>query len=144
MKSALDRFSLQIISPVLRHSRGIGMWEQIQGNQAALTETSVRGFERSDGSVRGYVATSPLFRSFISSKYSRNESKRDRKRVVKVKDEKSTGSRVRHGPNLAFKALNQTGLHDSTKAVILGSLLGDSTLRISKGEYTLYIIEYML
>jgi len=148
MKSALDRFPLQRISSILRHAsgwRGVvmrGDREQVQGNGKSLATCTegVRGFGRSDLISRGYVATSPLFRSFISSKFSRNESKRDRKRVVEVKSGlRGSESRVLHGPNLAFKALNQTGLQDSTKAVVLGSLLGDCTLHIVKGEDTLYI-----
>lgn len=133
MKSAANRFSMQKISSILRYSSGwraIGMYSDVQ---ATCTE-DVHGFDRSDGSVRGYVATSPLLRSFISSKYSRNESKRVRNQVVEVKHQPV--SKVRHGPNLAFKALNHTGLLDSTKAVILGSLLGDSTLDIAKGKHT--------
>jgi len=152
MKSALDSIPLHRISSILRQAsgwHGIGMCcdrEQVQGTGRSLAKFTegVGGFERSDSSVRGYVATSPLFRSFISSKYSRIESKRDRKRVVAVKSA-SAGpeSRVVHGANLAFKALNQTGLQESTKSVVLGSLLGDCTLQIVKGEYILGAFEYV-
>lgn len=82
--------------------------------------------------VRWFVATSSLFR--IASKFSRSSPKVERSLGVEGNDERSgLGSKVRHGPNLAFKSLNQTGLQDSTKSVILGSLLGDSTLQIVKG-----------
>lgn len=134
MKSALERLPLQRLSLIWRQASG---WqgfcdrEEVQGNGRA----SIEGVCGLKGSVRRYVATSPLWKSFISSKYSRIESKRDRKRVGEVKsNSKGSESRVLHGPNLAFKALNDIGLTDSTKAVVLGSLLGDCSLRIVKGE----------
>lgn len=151
MRAALGNVSLQRISSILRHSSGfrgvwnVGGWSDgetaIVGN-VGCSERCTGGFaglSSEETGIRWFGATSFLSGSRILSKYSRRYPKVDRKQVVEVKVGRSGlgpgSSRVRHGPNLAFKALNQIGLKDSTKAVVLASLLGDSTLQIVTGEY---------
>lgn len=148
MKAAVNSFSLRKFSSIFRHSSG---WraacsdggERAQGNVERLERCTGAfiGLQRQDlscgSSPRWFTSTPSLSRSRIPSKYSRNQPRADRKGTVEATDRGSglgPRSKVRHGPNLAFKALNQTGLQDSTKSVVLGSLLGDSTLNIAKGE----------
>ena len=150
MKAARERFLLRRISSGLRYS---SVWEAVcnggacsereraqewlDNSAGGLIGVQRRGLS-SEGGLRWFVTTSSLSGTRVSSKHSRDYPKVDRRGAVGVKAGGSVlgpGSRVRHGPNLAFKALNQTGLQDSTKAVVLGSLLGDSTLHIVKGMY---------
>jgi hypothetical protein len=150
MKAAVNSFSLRKFSSIFRHSSG---WraacsdggERAQGNVERLERCTGAfiGLERRDltsgSSPRWFTLTPPLSRSRIPSKYSRNQPRADRKGTVEATDRGSAlgpRSKIRHGPNLAFKALNQTGLQDSTKSVVLGSLLGDSTLNIAKGKHS--------
>ncbi|KAG0608867.1 hypothetical protein M758_8G139100 [Ceratodon purpureus] len=143
MKAALGSFSLGKIPSILRRS---SVWGGVCSDGQRWVEETLGRFSggefvgsSSGEGVRSFVATSSLLRSRIQSKYSRNEPKGGRE-VGGAGGGKGgglvlgPGSKVRHGPNLAFKALNQTGLQESTKSVVLGSLLGDSTLHVAKGE----------
>lgn len=84
----------------------------------------------------GFAATFPLERTYVSDRLSRVYPKVDRKSAAKSLDvdtELPPGQGLSQPPDLRFKRLNQTGLKQTTKAIILGSLLGDGHLRILKG-----------
>lgn len=101
------------------------------------------------GEVRSFgwlATTAPRLRMYVSNRLSRVYPKVDRVKRPEDDDAMPFEKGQFRPPNLERKRLSQIDMKETTKGIILGTLLGDGSLRILKGtaaELSVFLISVL-